>query len=421
MSVVRAVRPKDVFKHYLLGQLLRGMTMRHEVNWDYFDFAPGPGQYVLQDEKTLSQVFSYSRKLFAERKINPFHEYIEDIARFNSGETGHTKKQPPPSSYMPLLYPSSAGFASLHLGKRDRAIFVDSSSDNRTALTRLFQGEPRVKVVASKDIDETVQLAKVLVPPTHHRGFVVWDLDHLIEEVAPSELESNKSQFVSSHATLIDEAASILHSVIKRWPTCSMFIPYPMTSHIPPVSVVRTILNSGATQVLNCSMFWEKREDIPGIAVGAIVVNPPKGFESAVTDELPQFQQMFGLSPGVQACRVYSLTTPRTPKADLPTMTGKPTKEVPIQEDFDRWVNRDFDRDEKEALDEVGKLPEPQPFEDDPEGAKAKRMWGRFISEQIGQGQLPRVRATIKVPRDKAPPPTPAPVSAPQSRFRKAT
>jgi len=186
---VRAVGPKEVFKHYVLGQLLRGMTFRHEVNWNYFDFAPGPGQYVLQDgTNTLSQVFGYSRKLFEERKVNPFHAYIEDIARFNSGETGHTKKQPPPPNYMPLLYPSSAGFASLHLGKRDRATFVDPSSENRTALTRLFQGEPRVNIVSTKDIDETVQLAKVLVPPTHHRGMVVWDLDQLIEVAIDSHV-----------------------------------------------------------------------------------------------------------------------------------------------------------------------------------------------------------------------------------------
>jgi len=190
----------------------------------------------------------------------------------------------------------------------------------------------------------------------------------------------------------------------------------------------------GATQVLNCSVFWEKREEIPGIAVGALIVNPPNAFQSAMEEELPLFQEMFGLSPKLQVARVYPLTTPRKPKVDLPTMTGRPSKDAPLEpQDFDEWVNSNPDKEEKDLLAAMGKLVEPQPFEDTPEGphlfkgtqaryvlgAEKKRKWGRYISEQIGQGQIPKVRNTIKVPRDTVPVPTTT--SAPLSRFRKAS
>lgn len=444
-GLVRSVGAKEVFKHYVLGQLLRTMPLQHEVDFSLYDFAPGPGQYELANRSALSssesnsvvsggsngkkdalqQVFEYSRKLYNEKKVNPFFSYVEDVTRFNSGAPAFGKKVPPPEGYAPSLYPTSSGFASLHLGEKDRAVFIDPKQDNRDHLRRLFDGEKRVKVVDTKSIDETVQLSKALVPPTHHRGIVIWDLDALIDDMPSASQMEPTAQYNTVHSLQLDEAASILHSILKRWPTCTMFIPYPMSSHIPPISVVRTILNSGATQVLNASVFWPAKGDVPELAIGALIVNPSHSFAKSLEMNLPTFQHMFVpeklINPKKEVARVYYVSQKPKDKVDRPTMTGEsdpPSKpEHPL--DFDEWVIHNPEAEEKAFLSAVGKFEPPSTFPDTPEGADDKRAWQRFVTDQIAQGQKPRGHTVVRTPR-KEPTPPPVAASPPASRFRKS-
>lgn len=44
------VGPKQVFKHAILGQLLRGMQRKFQNGFTYTDFSPGPGHAAPIDQ-----------------------------------------------------------------------------------------------------------------------------------------------------------------------------------------------------------------------------------------------------------------------------------------------------------------------------------------------------------------------------------
>jgi hypothetical protein len=117
------------------------------------------------------------------------------------------------------------------------------------------------------------------------------DLDYKIERMVGPEGEEFSGQYKNTHAQFILDMGGVINAMLRypsplsfasclsfaclsrhapalrfsilttallrRWPSGTFFIPYPMTSHLPPVGLVRDILKSGATQVLNVSMYLE--------------------------------------------------------------------------------------------------------------------------------------------------------------------
>jgi hypothetical protein len=150
-----------------------------------------------------------------------------------------------------------------------------------------------MKVTDSHGKIDYTAWAKKVVPPANMRGMVTLDLDDKIDRMTIPENPEFTGQYFNTHAQFIHDMGGVINAMLRRWPSGTFFIPYPMTSHLAPVGLVRDILKSGATQVLNVSMYLEGSAEnadssyFAGSGIGALIVNPPHGVDVDLHKHMP--------------------------------------------------------------------------------------------------------------------------------------
>jgi len=291
---LRKIGPSDVFKHLILDRLLQATAARHQNGFTYVDFTPGPGHYEANDAG-LGLLYRHGHAEHKKEKINLFQPYMKSLMRYNGETDKQILKFPPKSGSEPKYYPSGAGFASLHLRECDRAIYVEDDKNTLNELKEQLKRYPNSnKVTLTSGHKSLDKLAKAIVPPVNGNALVTFDLDLALERVAVSG--DFKNQYFGSQQRYMTEVGNTINTMVRRFPTGTYFVPYPMTTKIPPLNLARSILKSGASQVLNCSMYLEgsrENEDsaeFGGSGVGCFIVNPPPLLDHTLAQELPRLK-----------------------------------------------------------------------------------------------------------------------------------
>jgi 23S rRNA (adenine2030-N6)-methyltransferase len=160
------------------------------------------------------------------------------------------------------LYPGSPLIAAKMLRPQDRLAAIEKHPEEATILARVLA--PYRKARAEEGDGYARLLA--LLPPPERRGLVLMDPPF----EAPDEFEA---------------AAEAVKGAVRRFATGIYLIWYPVKSAAAARAFCGEVLASGVTKALNIEMAIDAAEGKLARA-GLLVLNPPFGFDSDMTDIL---------------------------------------------------------------------------------------------------------------------------------------
>jgi 23S rRNA (adenine2030-N6)-methyltransferase len=232
----------DVFKHALLARILVYL-MRKPAPLRYIDTHAGIGRYDLAGEQAsrsgewrdgIGRLAAASPPPAVASLLAPYLDAIGPI-----GANGQ-----------PRSYPGSPALAQHLLRKDDRLLLCELHGADGAALRSTMARDRRVKVLAV----DGYQGLKASVPPLERRGVVL--IDPPFEDPAEDKL-----------------LAAALADAIRRWPTGTYALWYPIKTEPRAAALLRDLRASGVRHVLETELF---REPGPGLrGSGLFVVNPP--------------------------------------------------------------------------------------------------------------------------------------------------
>jgi 23S rRNA (adenine2030-N6)-methyltransferase len=265
----------DVFKHYLLVQVLEALRAK-DTPFCVVDSHAGSGLYRLKPPGEFEQGIG---RLWPVRSDWPaLGAYFARVAAFS-----HKRLDAYPGS--PLLIASM-------LRTRDRAVFVEHHPEEAALLRDNLRGRPGIAIHEA----DAWSMLKALVPPRENRGLVLIDPPY----ERPEEFE---------------QVAAVLKQAYKRWRNGIYLAWYPIKAHRPVerLHAAVRLLDADAYAV----EFLTLPEDVPQRlnGSGVILVNPPWKLEASLRSVLPPLAEFLAAPDGQPSARIVHLGS--RPSADL--------------------------------------------------------------------------------------------------------
>lgn len=257
----------DVFKHYLLVQVLEALRAK-DTPFCVIDTHAGSGLYRLKPPGEFEQGIG---RLWPVRSDWPaLAAYVARVAAFS-----HKRLDAYPGS--PLLI---AGM----LRARDRAVFLERHPEEAALLRDNLRGRHGIAIHEA----DAWSMLKALVPPRENRGLVLIDPPY----ERPEEFEL---------------VAAALKQAYRRWRNGIYLAWYPIKAHRPVerLHAAVRLLNADAYAV----EFLTLPEDVPQRlnGSGAILVNPPWKLEASLRSVLPPLAEFLAGPDGQPNARIVHL------------------------------------------------------------------------------------------------------------------
>jgi len=249
----------DVFKHIILTILLQSFT-RKESSFCYIDTHAGIGYYDLLSEsanKTKEYLAGIEKIIQHPNPPQPVKRYLDCVHTINNRLSA--------AKYASLrYYPGSPMIARNLARPTDRIIACELHPEDYQTLKNAFALD---KQTAIHHADGFMGL-KAFLPPRERRGFVLID--------PPYENPDEFTRIV--HA---------LPSALKRWPTGTYAIWYPIKEKTLVNKFYRTLVSTFEQSILAVELTIYP--DLPNHLNGSgmIIINPPYQVDTIIEQTLP--------------------------------------------------------------------------------------------------------------------------------------
>ncbi len=268
----------DVFKHVLLGQLIRAMQ-RKEKGFLYLDTHAGRGGYDLSLPSILPEGRSREPeypagigRLWGTPDLPPpLNDFLALVRRYNElrGATGPELK----------FYPGSPWIAKMLLRPQDRLALCELRPDDAEALDFEFARESRVKVQA---MDGYTGL-KALLPPPEKRALVLID---------PSF--ENKGEFA--------DILRGLGEALRRLPGAVLAVWYPITERARVDEFHQNLIELSPPPTFYAELnITGDGSQVRMKGCGLLVINPPWKIDAEFQGVLPVLVERLRAGPGARA------------------------------------------------------------------------------------------------------------------------
>lgn len=244
----------DVQKHAVQCALLKLLAQKPQ-KFCVLDTHAGRGLYDLSSEEAQkvgefnSGILPFWRNRAAAEKT-PLSDYLRIISEFNSGDELN-------------FYPGSAMFSSRLIRKSDRLILIERHPGEFAELQENFKAAPEVRMEQKDGFQSLI----AEVPFAERRGLVLVDPSYEIK---------------TEYAFLPKQ----VEKAWKKWPQGLFMIWYPMLDAGLHNQMLSALRQSSVKDVLVSEIsFAERPKESFGLyGSGVIVINPPFGFEKALTE-----------------------------------------------------------------------------------------------------------------------------------------
>lgn len=257
----------DVLKHAALVAVLLHLRKK-ETPFAVIDCHGGRGLYDLgsTEAKKTGEAEAGIGRLLPLDSLPPAIQPYLDIVR----------------GFGPALYPGSPLIAAHLLRRKDRLVAIEKHPDEYAALSQALAQERRARVIKADYVDELPKL----LPPPERRGLILID--------PPYESEG---EFANATHTLIAAHRRFTGGIILFW--------YPAKERPAVEASAGEMLNAGIGSLLKIELD-AGQSPLPAPAkerlssTGLLVVNPPFGFASAMTDAMPFLERNLAQASGAR-------------------------------------------------------------------------------------------------------------------------
>ena len=265
----------DVFKHVVLGQLIRALQ-RKDKGFLYLDTHAGRGGYdltvpgLLPNGRSREPEFPAGiGRLWGASGLPPaVNDYLALVRRFNDrqGATG------PELQY----YPGSPWIARLLLRPQDRMVLCELRPDEAEALDFAFARESRVRVQA---MDGYTGL-RAHLPPAEKRALVLID--------PPFEGQGEFSDILRG-----------LGDAFRRLPGTVCAVWYPLTERARVDEFLRALVAVNPPPALMAELSIAGHSaQVRMKGCGMLILNPPWQIDAEIRSILPALARHLGLDDG---------------------------------------------------------------------------------------------------------------------------
>lgn len=243
----------DVQKHAVLCALLKFLVQKPQ-KFCVLDTHAGRGLYDLSsaEAQKLGEFNSGVMPFWQSRAAakTPLSDYLQTVAAFNNGEELK-------------LYPGSAKFAQHLMRKTDRLVLIERHPGEFSDLKESFKDTPEVRIEQKDGFQGMI----TELPFAERRGLVLVDPSYEIK---------------TEYAYLPKQ----LEKAWKKWPQGQFMIWYPMLDAGLHHQMLSALRQSSIKDVLVSELSFGSRpkESFGLYGSGVIVINPPFGFETVLTD-----------------------------------------------------------------------------------------------------------------------------------------
>ena len=246
----------DVQKHAVLVKLLQVLAQKPQ-NFAFLDTHAGRGTYDLSsDEAQKTGEFRHGiLPLWGQRgEQTPLSDYLKIVAAVNGD--GDLK-----------TYPGSATIAHRFMRPADRLLLVEKHPGEYAELQKNFAGAKNAETAQADGFAQLVDK----VPFAERRGLVLVDPSYEIK---------------SEYADLPKQLAR----AFKKWPQGQFMIWYPLLGAGAHENMLIDLRKTDITNILVSEIALDAppEETFGMYGSGIIIINPPFGFETALT-ELTQY------------------------------------------------------------------------------------------------------------------------------------
>jgi 23S rRNA (adenine2030-N6)-methyltransferase len=248
----------DVVKHAVLVGLLESLKQK-AAPFSYVETHAGAGRYNLaavEAQKTQEYVRGIACLLGAARLPSVLHVYLNLVRALNTRAAAGQLVE----------YPGSPLIAALLARAEDRLTLCELQEAEAAALKLEFKSDARVAVHQR----DGYAALKALLPPTPRRGLVLID----------PPFEEQEREF--------DTIADALQAALKRWPTGTYAVWYPikLRQHIAPFH--RWLKQCGSKNVLVGELCLHPDNSALRLnGCGMAIVNAPYRFERTLSEVFP--------------------------------------------------------------------------------------------------------------------------------------
>ncbi len=269
----------DVFKHVLLGVLVRAMQ-RKEKGFLYLDTHAGRGGYELETAQTLPGGGTRAPewpegigKLWGVPVLPALTDYVAAVADYQHERTGAAVAGGPLAHY-----PGSPWLAARLLREQDRAMFCELRPDDAEALDLQLSWRARVSV-QTRDGYEAL---RAVLPPVERRALVLVD--------PPFE---SGNEFA--------EVTRALREALRRLPGGVYAVWYPLTARASGEDALAALASVTGTPALQAELRLGLTEATVGLSgCGLFVFNPPWRVEEEFRATLEALRAVLGRGPQAQ-------------------------------------------------------------------------------------------------------------------------
>ncbi len=264
----------DVFKHHVLGELLRALAAK-ETPFCVIETHAGGGLYRL---KAPGEFESGIGRLWPVRTEWPeLGGYFSSVAAVN----GKTLEN----------YPGSPLLIARHLRAQDRAVFIEQHAEEAADLRDNLRGRPRIAIHEG----DGLAMLKALVPPPENRGVVFID--------PPYEQTDEFKRLAES-----------LSAACRRWRNGLYAIWYPIKAR-SPVQRLHAAARGLGVKALAVELLTLP-EDVPQRLNGSgmLLLNPPWKLEEHLRRVLPPLAVFLAGSGGIPQTHFIDLSGARNPE-----------------------------------------------------------------------------------------------------------
>lgn len=258
----------DVFKHYVLGEILAKLAEK-SAPFCVIDSHAGAGLYALEAPGEFERGIGL---LWPERESWPeLARYFEVIAAHNPDRLRH--------------YPGSPLFirAALRAG-RDRAVLLELHPEEHRALKTQFAGDRQVAVHHA----DAWQTLRAFLPPRENRGLVLID--------PPFE---RRDEF--------DQIQKTLKVALKQWRNGIYMLWYPIKGYGQVAQFLSQVASLGPQTVVVELLTLPLDNEMRLNGSGLLLINPPWKLTETLHDALPRLAARLAGPEGRPEVRIRAL------------------------------------------------------------------------------------------------------------------
>lgn len=244
----------DVFKHWVLVQLIRALTQKDKPLF-VMETHAGAGRYDLQSEMALKngEFRDGIGRLWGKMPEGPsFLDYSAALKSSNPAE-------------ILRWYPGSPRILRFFLRPSDRLLLSESHPRDHLRLAREFEGDAKVRV---EHLDG-YSLLKAVLPPKERRGLIHIDPSYERKDEVVRLVEALKAGY-------------------RRFATGVYAVWYPLIGGGAGSDLPRRIEKAGLSKVLKAEIRLGCRDPRGLQGSGMILINPPYPVETILAEDLPR-------------------------------------------------------------------------------------------------------------------------------------